>query len=515
MNYASTLHRLLRGLFWLTVAWGAAIVWLAPHPPLQDLPQHAGQLALLRHLLEGGSPWAAMFQITPLSPYLVGFGLTLPLSYLMPVAAAFQLVLSLAYVAFVGVCVLLRRHFGGDARLDWLFLCSYFGFAYQWGFFTFLIAAPLALGLILLTDRHAARGSGRSGLAVMLVGVLLIFTHSLVFAFAMLMSLALWALRSRHDPLTGLKRAWPLADVGLVLLAYAMARAPTEAALALPATVPGVMWQLGVRHEVLAYAFGMKWVPAYAAAALAFAAAPFLLGLRIHGRRQPAALLIFGLLLVGLNVVPSFVFESAMVYQRFALFLFPAYAWIFAAPQPAAKAPARWRHAAALLMLVLACWSLLALNSKRTLDFARESADFDRVVSRLEPGERALALIHDTASPATGNAGAYVNHASWYQAERGGLVEFSYAWLPQQVVRYRLEARPPVGVGFSWRPKQFDWQQHQADRYRYFFVRGGDSEAASLFKGAPCAPRLVAQDGQWRVFERLADCTQSAAAASR
>ena len=118
-----------RWLFILAALWGAAIFWLAPHPPMIDLPQHAAQVALLRDLLQGTSPWTAFFRINWITPYLVGYGLALPLSLLMPVAAALKLLLSLAYLAFVFMCVRLRRYFGADARLDWLFLLSFTGIA--------------------------------------------------------------------------------------------------------------------------------------------------------------------------------------------------------------------------------------------------------------------------------------------------------------------------------------------------------------------------------------------------
>ncbi len=41
-----------------TVAGASAIIWLAPFPPMADFPQHAGQVALLRDLLLGRSPWS-------------------------------------------------------------------------------------------------------------------------------------------------------------------------------------------------------------------------------------------------------------------------------------------------------------------------------------------------------------------------------------------------------------------------------------------------------------------------
>ena len=71
-------------LFLLTSAWGMLIFWLAPHPPMIDLPEHAAQVALLRDLLLGQSPWGDLFRINLFTPYLLGYALALPLSFLMP-----------------------------------------------------------------------------------------------------------------------------------------------------------------------------------------------------------------------------------------------------------------------------------------------------------------------------------------------------------------------------------------------------------------------------------------------
>lgn len=486
----------------LTMALGVAGIWLAPHPPMIDLPQHAGQLALLKQMLAGGSPWTPLFQINPVTPYFIGFGLTLPLTYVLPVAAAMKLVLSLAYVAFVGMCVLLRRHFGGDARLDWLFLCSFFGYAYHWGFFTFLTASPLGLWFILQADRQAATGTTRQGVGLLLTGWVLLVAHGLVFLFTMMIATALLVLHNWRAPGQLLRRAWPHAGVVLGLLAYVVVRAPTEAALALPPTVPAVMWQLGLRHEVLSYAFGLNWVPLYAAVAAVMALAPWLIGLRIH-RQRLSALLPFGLLVVALNLVPSFVFETSFVYQRFAIFLFPAYAWCFAAP----AAPTRpWRSGTALALLVVACVAMLGLNAQRAVRFAAESADFDQVVSALQPGQRALGLVHVTDSAAIGDRGTYLHYPSWYQAEHQGLVDFNFAWVPPQIVRYRVDQRPPVPMGLAWEPQTFDWQANGGALYRYFIVRHGPPDMSPTFRGAPCMPRLLKASGTWRVYERVDRC---------
>jgi len=160
-----------------------------------DLPQHAGQVVLLRDILLGQSPWADLFRINLFTPYLMGYGLALPLSLIMPVATALKLLLSLAYVAFVFMCVKLRQHFGADSRLDWLFPLAFFGVAYIYGFFTFLIAAPFSLWFILIADRYAQNQTIANTLKVAVIGSILLVSHGLIFLFALSVGVVLLAVR--------------------------------------------------------------------------------------------------------------------------------------------------------------------------------------------------------------------------------------------------------------------------------------------------------------------------------
>ncbi|MFX8449327.1 hypothetical protein ABTL80_20275, partial [Acinetobacter baumannii] len=84
-----------------------------------------------------------------------GYGLALALSFVMPVTVAIKVLLTLVYYGFVSACIQLRKQFAGDARIDWLFVPSFFGFAYDFGLFTFLVAAPLALLFVLLARQYA------------------------------------------------------------------------------------------------------------------------------------------------------------------------------------------------------------------------------------------------------------------------------------------------------------------------------------------------------------------------
>ncbi|MGF6415236.1 hypothetical protein [Paraburkholderia sp. MM5482-R1] len=166
-----------RVLFIVTVLYGAALFWIAPRPPLVDLPQHAGQVMLLRDLLEHTSPWQNLVQLNLLTPYLVGYGLALPLTYLMPIGAALNCVLMLAYFAFVASCVGFRRYLGGDPRLDWLFVPGFFGFAFMWGFYTFLVATPLGILFMWLSHDYAKATSVRKGVWMLVAGTALFFCH--------------------------------------------------------------------------------------------------------------------------------------------------------------------------------------------------------------------------------------------------------------------------------------------------------------------------------------------------
>jgi hypothetical protein len=210
------------------------------------------------------------------------------------------------------------------------------------------------------------------------------------------------------------------------------------------------------------------------------------------------ALLPFALTALVLNFAPSFIFETSFVYERFALFLWPTYAWLFAA-QPASSKPLARAAQALLVVMVMA---VLGLQAWRVWQFGREARYFDALAARLEPGQRALALIADPVSPATGGVPVYAHHGLWYQAEHGGLVDFNFAWVQPQVVRYRVDARPPVALNFPWRPQQFDWAQHQGTSYRYFLVRVGEQPPPDWFAGAPCRPHLLLQQGRWQAFEQ-------------
>ena len=139
-----------RFFFWFVFILSGGLFWLSPHPPMVDIPQHAGQVALFLDLLSNNPHWRDTFYINYFTPYLLGYGLWALLATAMPIAIALKLLLSIAFYAFVMSGMHLRRCCQADDRLDWLLIPSFFGFCFNWGFLTFLMAAPL--GILFITQ---------------------------------------------------------------------------------------------------------------------------------------------------------------------------------------------------------------------------------------------------------------------------------------------------------------------------------------------------------------------------
>ena len=494
-------------LFVVSAAFGGAIFWLAPYPPMIDLPQHAGQVALLRDLVLGRSPWTETMQVHLFTPYLIGYGLALPFSLVLPVATALKVLLSLAYAGFVFMCVVLRRHFGSDARLDWLFLPGFFGFAYAWGLLTFLVAAPIGLCFILVASRYAReRSLGRATLIIAL-GLVLLASHALVFLLGWTVGLLLLGVRT--PPKRWVRAALPFAVLALACALLFLTGRTVEQDVGTPGG-----WKFNFDYgllrlpKVLLFTVGYKFSPLYIVVAVALLCIPWLLGMRI-GSRRSGVWVPFVVVALIMTIAPSSGFKTALLYERFALFLLPAYAWMFTTERSLDGAPRptrRWGTRIAMPLLVVACWAVLGFNAILTWRFGQEAADFDAVLDSVQPGQRALALVFDPGSEAARNPYVYQHYASWYQAERQGLVDFNFAWFPPQIVRFRPGHLPSVGTGFDLNRQKFNWVEHGGRDYRYFFVRRLGPIPADLFAGADCAPIILSARGSWTVFERPRDC---------
>lgn len=504
-------------LLWLFfIAWGAAIFWIAPHPPMVDFPQHAAQISLLTDLISGKSLWSAQLQINLLTPYLIGYGLAALLSFVMPVVFAMKLLLSVSYVLFIAVCVAFRKRVDADPRLDWILVPTYFGFCYAWGMFTYLVAAPIGVLFILLADKYSTALTIRSGISLTIVGIVLLISHGMTFILGWGAGLLLLIL---NMPLRWREGTRLLPYIVLLIAGFIFYQngKQLDATLIHQPSVFDYGSTIFMRiKEAFQFPFssdikiGSKRI--FIPVTLAITFAPYLFGLRVNWRR-PAAWVPFFCVCILFFALPRSADNTAFLYSRYSLFLLPAYVWMFKAKESTTKGllpstKINW-HYFPKLTLIGSCILILGTTSINAWRFGQETLDLDAEISKLVSGQRALGLIFDANSQAAENTVVYLHYGAWYQAEKHGFTDFNFAWFTPQVVRYRPGYSPPVEIGFEWEPGSFDWSKHQGMSYRYFFVRG-KHDAMQLFKEAPCQPKTIFSKEMWTVYE---NCIVSVSAA--
>jgi hypothetical protein len=498
---------LAQRLLWLlTVAWGSAIPWMSTRPPLIDLPQHAGQIALLSDYFSASFHWISLVSPNFFTPYLTTYGLIFILHQIFSITIAIKIILSLCFLSFVGMCFALRKELNSNPQLDWLFLIGYFGYAWTWGFISFLIATPISLLAIWTYLRFLRSKHFSSGLLVTFIGSLLLISHGLMFGcFFMICSLMLvqdWRFNGFR-----LEKLMPLLFLIFfgVMIAFATSYAQTNLAS------DGVelllfIWNYDLilrLKEFLTYPFDQSLrngIPL----AMVILVIPFLLKLRFCSYKSPA-FIPFIVLVTIFFLGPTFALKTQYLYQRFAIFLFPFFAFLFIAIESQRKFTCleRFLSLAAKVLLIGCIWFQFWTYSLEARSFSKESAPFEAMIKVMNPHERALYLPINAESDAQNRDNIYLHYGQWYQAEKGGFVDFNFAWFPVVIMRFNQNESSPIKLGFEWEPIKFDWQKNNGELFKYFIIKSKkEIDPADLFKGAACIPTRIFFEQEWQLFEK-------------
>lgn len=495
-----------RALLYFFVLFTVLVVWVPRYPPLIDLPQHAAQVSLLLDLLRGESAWGDNVQLNFFTPYLVGYGLLALMAQFLPIAAAVKMVLSLAIVGFFWAASSLRKHLNAPPVLDWLVLCSFFGFAFKWGFMTFLVAAPVGLLFIKRTIIFAEKPGFGSGLIVALLGVVTFFSHGLVFIGTLAIGTlySLWNVRSLRD--FALRMA-PYAVLALLAATYFyFARQAANNDLKQDSSI---LWEISLKRPFSFFAY--QWTimsedkMLFSQVVMGFIhlfmlALPFLLGMRLRpSLRRFTPLLV---LAVVATVAPSMAMTTYFLYQRFALFIMAFYVLLFEVPSTPPRLGALGR--AALLALPLLCFTKSAMVMSQFHEFDKESADFSRAMERMPAGQRVMAVVDARGSDAMHGTDTYLHVVAWYQAEHKGFLEMNFAQFLPQIVRYKPGVKF-VKAPAEWDPRLYEWDKHRMASFDAFVVRSADPDSWLPAK-APCPLNKVIHEGLWSVYQPSAAC---------
>jgi hypothetical protein len=435
--------------------------------PMADLPEHLAQVAIWKHFDDPCHGFADKYELHFSTPYLFGYVFLRLLALLMTVTAAAKVVVWLAVILFpLSVRTLLQRA-GGDPWLSLLVFPLAYGYSFYWGFLSWVLALPLAiLHATLLFERRPRMQA--------ILGVLLVASHGLMFAFSAALTLAMALVR----------RSWATAlstIPGAVLMSAFLLRRTT--------TDQGITWKLGFARvtDFPSLLFANAWEPAALVLIAAMMAIVALARPRVtrDGSRwvfAVVALAAYALLPFGLS-------GTAYVYPRFAVLV--AIAALLLADVKTGRA------ARVLIVMLVVGWSLVLAD--RFSRFDAEARELDAILERVPPARR-VAQMNVNAFSEHVPGPVFWHSGALYQVRRGGIAAWSFAslesWYPA-IVRFRPGAEPLI-VSRTTPADGIDW--NGLLQYDYLLIRGGNPLRGPL-RDAPQPLVITVRSGSWWLLE--------------
>jgi hypothetical protein len=474
-------------------------MWIVRHPPLQDLPFHLSTIRIIKSFHDPAYGFDRDFVLTlGRTQYVLYYLLGAALAWVVGVLAANVLLVS-GYLA--GTVLALRallRALGRDERLCLLVVPLLYNAMFMYGLFPFLLGVPLMLWALATAIAHFEAPTLRSGALLSVLALSLFYSH--IFPFG-IFCMGMAALFPWTRPSRWVVSAAPAAPAVLVLawwstftvagrLARGAAtdnaadpRRPLDAAIAdLPNWFTNLMRDRS--DEVTTIALALVVVAA--------------LGLS-WGDRERVRSGVRGYTLLPLAcMVLYFVLPESHGYiwiiaQRFPL-LFAMLAI------PLLRMP---RGARGVFVTGAALAVALAAVVNTCQHFVRfevdEVGDIEGAIASMEPHRRVCALIYDKGSSVTNNL-PFMHFGSYYQAEKGGVVMFTYAGYAHWPVDFRPDRYPPPGrparQRWEWMPENVPMSEIYP-YYDYVLTRG------SGFRPPPGTYHVKWRgDEKWTVWEK-------------
>lgn len=495
--------------YFLAIAIGLSSIWIAPHLPLVDYPQHVGQLALLKDLLLGQAAWSEIVTINYFTPNLVTYFLGLILSTVFSVTTAFKLLISAGYVVFIFACIQLRKHFQIDPRLDWAFLLPFFGYAYKWGFITFIISAPIALFFILFADLYAKNPSLKLGGILVSIGLLLSEAHGVMFLFSLSVACCLILAHTKNVKYFILTLTPCLILILLFTVLFKL-NSDFNAQLKLDNYTLNnglaLEWRLefkripyALAHTVTKSIANLPAITFISTASVIFLT-PWLLGLRPNFKNK-TALIFFVLVDIVILFSPYHVLGTNLIHQRFAILLIPSYILLFSTKSPNALIPQKYKEKiekGTLIVLIIGTLTSLSLHNYSNFLFKKETQDISALLGTLEINQKAFYVIANNYSQSNQHD-VYDHYPVWYQVEKSGFVEGNtvlgnFASLAPFPVRYK--------PGFLPKDTETQFENVDLSMYRYLIVREQvNVPLTGLFKEHACKPQRLGTKGLWSTYD--------------
>jgi hypothetical protein len=485
-------------LFYIALAvFVSAPAWIVKHPPLQDLPFHVATIRVIRNFHDPAFGFDRDFVLTlGRTQYVVYYLIGAALSYVVGVFAA-NVALVSTYLAgtVLGLRELLRA-LHKDERLCLFVVPVLVNVMFTYALLPFLFGIPLMLWGLAIAVRHFERPALRSGVALSAVALLLFYSHVFPFGIFCIGYAALFPWRHTSRWIRAILPSVPalivltlwllLTDAGKLVRGAASdaadpRKAPDASILDLPNWFTNVFRDNS--DELILIALAMLVVLALGLSQ----------GDTDGGTPTSRNYVILPLTCVVLYfLLPEGHGYIWLIAQRFPL--------LFAITAiPLLRMPRGLRGG---VVAALAC--ALALVSvtntcRHFIEFERnEVGDIEGAIDAMDPKSRVCALIYDKSSAIMNNQ-PFLHFGSYYQAEKGGVVMFTYAGYAHWPFDFLPGHYPPPGksarLRWEWTPEQVPMTEI-FPYYDYVLTRG------SGFRPPPGTYHVKWRSDKWTVWAK-------------
>jgi hypothetical protein len=485
-------------IYLLVAVLASAPVWIVKHPPLQDLPLHLATIRIIKSFHDPAFGFDHDFQLTlGRTQYVLYYLLGAALASVVGVFAA-NVVLVSGYLA--GTILALRallRALGRDERLCLLVVPLLYNVMLFYGLFPFLLGIPLLLWGLATAISHFERPTLRSGALLSLLALALFYSH--IFPFG-IFCIGMAALFPWTRPSRWVVSAAPAVPAVTVLVWWStltaagrLARgAATDNAADPRRNLDGAItdlpnWFVNVFRDtsdevttialvlVVVVAIGLAWgdeervkpgVRGYVLLPIACVVLYFLLP-ESHGyiwiiaQRFPV---LFAMLAIPLLRMPRGARGVLVTAAAFAV---------------------------ALTSVVNTCNHFIRFETE-------EVGDIEGAIASMQPRKHVCALIYDKGSAIMNNV-PFMHFGSYYQAEEGGVVMFTFAGYAHWPVDFQPGRYPPPGhparLRWEWTPESVSMAEIYP-YYDYVLTRG------SGFRPPPGTYHVSWRNSRWTVWEK-------------
>jgi hypothetical protein len=479
----------------------SAPAWIVKYPPMMDLPFHVATTRIIHDIHSPDFGFDDTYQLTlGRTQYVLYYLAGSFLSYFIGVARA-NVVLVSGY--FAGTLLAMRallRALDRDERMCFLVVPLLANAMFMFGLFPFLLGIPIMLWALATTVRWFEKMDTRSGVLLAALSLALFYSHIFPYAIFGLGFAAMFPwrhptrwVRAALPPIPSLAMFawWTLFTEAGKLTRGALTDTSQDFTKPVNAALADVhFWLVDIfqdtSDDVLFIGLCLLMVLA--------------LGMSLGERDRAKKVGRLYALLPIVCVVLYFRSTEGhgyiwLIAQRFPILFFITLI-------PVLRFPSGWRgHAVAGLAIALAAATTIN-TCKHFIQFQLdEVGDIDGALAQMAPKKRVCALIYDKGSHKVVNNqwSPFLHFGSYYQAQKGGVVMFTYAGYAHWPVDFKPGHYPPPGgparLRWEWTPEMVPIGEIYP-YYDYVLTRGDG------FRAPVGTYRIKWREAPWTVWER-------------